>query len=233
MNIEYFTKTTITLRTALVISLITFLIGMMISSRTVMEKKTTTTPVKVVETERKTEAKASAVAEAQSSGQQTQRVTVELPWDAIPARPSHSPSGGPTPSPIKITIDQSSSGTVSASGRVSGETKIEEKEKITVVEKAIPCEQDHTGPKSRGDLSDPTRWGLLVGTFAGTAAIDYQLIRQPLMGIEASIDIQANHVQAGAGVSIGGPVYFQAGASRSHMGGDPWPYVGTGLRLRF
>jgi len=99
-----------------------------------------------------------------------------------------------------------------------------------------PEETSVASGRQDSDLTDASRWGFGAGLVQGTVFVDYQLIRQRILNQELSLDVQANHVQAGAGlaITVTGPVFVETGLSFPYTStAQPVPYLGAGLRLRF
>jgi hypothetical protein len=88
---------------------------------------------------------------------------------------------------------------------------------------------------NQNDLTDSTRWGIGAGLVEGTVFVDYQVIRQTVLGQELSLDIEANHRQVGAGVAltVWRSGFVEAGASVPYESPTtPRPYLAAGFRLR-
>lgn len=89
--------------------------------------------------------------------------------------------------------------------------------------------------QSQSDLTDSTRWGIGAGLVEGTVFVDYQVIRQTILGQELSLDIEANHKQVGAGLAltVWKSGFVEAGTSLPYESpANPRPYLAAGFRLR-
>jgi hypothetical protein len=188
---------------------------------------------------------ASAQAKAQATATGKQRVVIRVPLTRV-ATPAPEGSSAPvipnvedgvvlhaTPVPyMEIEVEQDQTAT---SGSDAGAGA------AVVTPSAPPTTPTVSGPRfgpSGSDLSDPTRWGLGVGVVRGLVFVDYQLVRQDIPGAlpEASIDLQMNFSQVGAGVSVvipETPLFVTGGLSLGFDGSGITPYVGAGGRIRF
>lgn len=97
-------------------------------------------------------------------------------------------------------------------------------------------------PAPRPEI-DHSRIGVVVGTFPGMLAVDVQVVRTKpfkLLGsfvpkavgeTEMSVDVEANHLQAGAMVAAGDKVFFGAGYYGSWATWTQGPMIGAGMRF--
>lgn len=165
-------------------------------------------------------AASAATAQATSSATVAQKVTVRI---------LRKPKAGQTPEPERddeiIEVEVVQSATTSATASVSATSSAEASVSSPVI--------DYTSNKS--DLTDASRWGIGAGLVKGAVFVDYQLLRQTVLGQEFSLDVQANHQQAGAGLAatVYNYGFVEGGMSLPYDGSGPVPYFGAGVRLRF
>lgn len=167
----------------------------------------------------------SSSAEGSSSSKAKTKVTVRIPVDALgggdPGRKGEKP---PSPGPEKfVDIQLETELQASSDARASATAPLP----VPPAMAAAPA------PRPFSDLTDRTRWGVEAGLFDGHVALSYQALRQEALGTSFCLGLQANHLQAGAGVYAGGPVYVGGGLSRNHFDGSVRPYAAAGLRLQF
>jgi hypothetical protein len=203
-----------------------------------------------VKAEASAAAKADAVATSAASSNMQQQVEVDIPVTddgkvEYPGAPGYVPGAKPTPGTrfIKILVNQQGSSKADSGSKsdavASSAAKAEVSPPPVLANGAAAAAGNHWwgsqgGPKS--DLTDVSRWGLMTGTMNGYVAVDYQAVRQSVLGTEFSVDAEANHAQAGVGVSMGSQIFLQVGVSRDHLAAPTdklHPYVGVGLRARF
>jgi hypothetical protein len=191
-------------------------------------------------------AKTDAAATSTASTTLNQQVEVDIPVTDdgrvdYPGAPGRLPGATPTPGErfIKIFVKQDGSSKAGSGAKADGAASAEAKAIVPTPGPDAATQGNHWwgsqgGPKS--DLTDISRWGLVGGTMNGYVAADYQAVRQQVLGTEFSVDAQANHAQAGVGVSMGSAIFLQVGISRDHLAAPTdklHPYVGVGLRARF
>jgi len=162
-----------------------------------------------------------AVAQATSSAAVAQKVTVRIRRKAKPEQIAK-----PEQDDEIIEVEVTQTATTSAIASVSATTSTEVKATPTLV---------HSAENNKSDLTDASRWGIGAGLVRGVVFVDYQLVRQTIANQELSLDVQANHQQAGAGLAatVYGYGFVQGGLSLPYDGSGPVPYFGAGVRLRF
>lgn len=165
-----------------------------------------------------------ATSQATSSATVAQKVTVRI---------LRKPKAGQTPKPERddeiIEVEVVQSATTSATASVSATSSAEASVSSPVVD------YGSNNNNNKSDLTDASRWGIGAGLVKGAVFVDYQLLRQTILGQEFSLDLQANHQQAGAGLAatVYNYGFVESGMSLPYDGSGPVPYFGAGVRLRF
>jgi len=80
------------------------------------------------------------------------------------------------------------------------------------------------------DGIDHSRLGLALGTYPGLAALDIQLWRERIEGVEISLDALVNHRMVGLGPAVGERL-FATGGGYLGYDGQLGLYLGVGVRF--
>lgn len=144
---------------------------------------------------------------------------------------------------VKVTVPANSKGRYAASGKpveqdepVTVEVELDQ-EAVAQAAAVSSASQTVFGQGTSVGQPDYARVGVLLGSFPGLAAVDVQVVRAELPSwllgqrLDLGLDLEANHLQAGAGVSVGGKFFVTGGGCVTYLGLLPSYYLGVGARF--